>query len=157
MAESRYNLRRTLHPTPKSKINQTALARRKTRKRTASPSPSPTPPLPPQPDFGITSAPESFDMDTGEGSSGQFDDLPASDGVCETIEQGPDTEDNGVDSAVAEVDYWLGAAVLYSAPPIPAGILQESGHSSGIPVESIGIPLEFHWNKNGIRLKYSFI
>ena len=43
-------------------------------------------------------------------------------------------------------------AVLYSAPPIPAGIwsfqwnsggiLQESSHSSGIPVESIGIPLE---------------
>ena len=52
-------------------------------------------------------------------------------------------------------------SVLYSAPPIPAGILQESGHSSGIlqesshsnriPVESIGIPLEFHWNKNGIK------
>ena len=42
-------------------------------------------------------------------------------------------------------------AVLYSAPPIPAGILQESGHSSGIPVESTGIPLEFHWNKNGIK------
>ena len=48
-------------------------------------------------------------MDTGEKSSGQFDDLPASDGVCETIKQGPDAEDNGVDSAVAEVDYWLGA------------------------------------------------
>ena len=40
--------------------------------------------------------------------------------------------------------------VLYSAPPIPAGILQESTHSSGIPVESTGIPLEFHWNKTGI-------
>jgi hypothetical protein len=45
-------------------------------------------------------------------------------------------------------------AVLYSAPPIPAGILQESIHSSGIPVESShscgipldssGIPQEFH-------------
>ena len=55
-------------------------------------------------------------------------------------------------------------SVLYSAPPIPAGILQESGHSTGIPVESCrnpvipvefqwnpqestGIPLEFHWNQ----------
>jgi hypothetical protein len=29
----------------------------------------------------------------------------------------------------------VNVAVLYSAPPIPAGFLQESGHSSGIPVE----------------------
>ena len=51
--------------------------------------------------------------------------------------------------------------VLYSAPPIPAGIrsfqwnsggiLQESSHSSGIPVDSSGILLEFHWNENGIK------
>ena len=110
MAESRYNLRRTLHPTPKSKVNQTALARRKNRKRTASLSPSPTPPLPPPPNFGITtSAPESFDMDTGEGSSGQFNDHLASDAGYETLEQVPDTDDNGVDQAAAEVDYWLGA------------------------------------------------
>ena len=34
---------------------------------------------------------------------------------------------------------------------VPHLFLQESGHSSGIPVESIGIPLEFHWNKNGIK------
>ncbi|KIJ90116.1 hypothetical protein K443DRAFT_117079, partial [Laccaria amethystina LaAM-08-1] len=54
--------------------------------------------------------------------------------------------------------------VLYSAPPIPAGIhsfqwnscgiLQESSHSCGIPLDSSGIPqefhripLEFHWNQ----------
>ena len=110
MAESRYNLRRTLHPTPKSKINETALARRKTRKRTASPSPSPTPPLPPQPDFGITtSTSDAVDMDTGEGSSGQFDDTPPSDVGYETTEQIPDADDHGVDPTLAEVDYWLGA------------------------------------------------
>ena len=57
-------------------------------------------------------------------------------------------------------------AVLYSAPPIPAGIrsfqrnsggihrnsggiLQESSHSSGIPVESTGI----HRNSAGIPLE----
>ena len=38
-------------------------------------------------------------------------------------------------------------AVLYSAPPIPVGILQESSHSSGIAVESTGI----HWNKTEIK------
>ena len=110
MAEGRYNLRRTLHLTPKSKTSQATLARRKNRRGTTSPSPSPTPPLPPQPNFGLmTSMPESFDMDTGEGSSGQFDDMPASDGGYETIEQLPDAEDQGVDPTVAEVDYWLGA------------------------------------------------
>ena len=57
----------------------------------------------------MTSVPESFDMDTGEGSSGQFDDMPASDGGYETIEQLPDAEDHGVDPTVAKVDYWLGA------------------------------------------------
>ena len=34
---------------------------------------------------------------------------------------------------------------------VPHLFLQESSHSSRIPVESIGIPLEFHWNKNGIK------
>ncbi|EDR05736.1 uncharacterized protein LACBIDRAFT_329285 [Laccaria bicolor S238N-H82] len=91
-------------------MSQATLARRKNRKGTASPSPSPTPPLPPQPNFRLmTSVPESFDMDTGEGSSGQFDDMPASDGGYETIGLLPDAEDHEVDSTMAEVDYWLGA------------------------------------------------
>ena len=36
-------------------------------------------------------------------------------------------------------------------PRNSSGILQESSHSRGIPVDSCGIPLEFHWNKNGIK------
>ncbi|EDR06065.1 uncharacterized protein LACBIDRAFT_329158 [Laccaria bicolor S238N-H82] len=110
MAEGRYNLHQTLHLTPKSKTSQATLTRRKNRKGTASPSPSPTPPLPPQPNFCLmTSVPESFDMDTGKGSSGQFDDMPASDGGYETIRPLPDAEDHEVDPTMAEVDYWLGA------------------------------------------------
>ena len=34
---------------------------------------------------------------------------------------------------------------------VPHLFLQEFGHSSGIPVDSCGVPLEFHWNKNGIK------
>ncbi|EDR00788.1 uncharacterized protein LACBIDRAFT_333831 [Laccaria bicolor S238N-H82] len=44
------------------------------------------------------------------------------------------------------------------APPIPAGILQEWGHSSGIPGESCRnrvIPVEFHRNSSGIGLESS--
>ena len=34
---------------------------------------------------------------------------------------------------------------------VPHLFLQESGHSTGILVESTGILLQFHWNKNGIK------
>jgi len=46
---------------------------------------------------------------------------------------------------------------------VPHLFLQESYHSSGIPVESTGIyrndriPLEFHWNRTGIGLESSRI
>ena len=41
-------------------------------------------------------------------------------------------------------------SVLYSAPPIPAGIRSFQWNSGGIHRNPV-IPVEFHWNKNGIK------
>ena len=46
----------------------------------------------------------------------------------------------------------LHLSVLYSAPPIPAGIRSFQWNSGGILQESsIGILVEFHWHENGIK------
>ena len=63
--------------------------------------------------------------------------------------------------------YVANVTVLYSAPPIPAGIRSFQWNSGGIPVESTGIPVEscrnpvipveFQWNpqeSTGIPLEF---
>ena len=77
---------------------------------------------------------------------------------------------NPVESSGVHVDYVGDGKVLAIVIDdqyftVPHLFLQESGHSSGIPVESTGIlvescrnpliPVEFCWNSTGIRLEFS--